>query len=84
MRSGAKKKRPSTDDLADKELLAAVDKAVVRAMKPLLGEVPGLRCLQAHHVTAISVAAIAEYIAVRQLLEVREELNDDISDVGVA
>jgi hypothetical protein len=82
----AKVRKPSADDLADAELLAACMKAAVKALRPVLklNRDRFLRELQPHELQALAVAVLSEYIATRTLLEIRDELNDDISDVGAA
>ena len=81
-----KRTRQSVDDIADQEILAACVRVGIGALRPVVQENRDrfLRELKPHEMQNLVVAVLSEYIAQRQLRDIADELNDDISDVGMA
>ena len=79
-------RKKSATDIADQEILAACVKASIGALRPVVQENRDrfLRELKPHEMQSMVVAVISEYIAQCQLRDIADELNDDISDVGIA
>ena len=78
-------RRPTKADLQQKAIMDCVAKAVVAAMKPMVDDEPCklVKSFVRADIDKISFEAIAAYIDARHDAELAEELNDDISDVGV-
>lgn len=93
MRSAAdyhasKKPRPQSEqDRVQKEITAAVEKALVDSMRPMIEAEPCklVRSFQPHQVASMAVAAITAYIQARGRAEkvflMGMELNDPIDDL---
>ena len=77
-------RKPTQEDLKQAEIIEAVGKGIVAALRPILTENPYklLSTLQRDELDAVTVGAIAAYIEVRQRLEIGEELNDSLTDLA--
>lgn len=75
----------SPADVVYKRIMARVSKAVIGAIKPLVDDEPCklVKSFNQADIDKIIYAAVDEYEKAKHDEELAEELNDDISDVGV-
>ncbi len=81
----AKPRKPSSEDLKQADLTKAATDAAIAALKPLVKENPNklLVNVARHEMECMVVAACSAYTKRRGELELLDELNDDISDIGM-
>lgn len=77
---------PTKEDGLQADMTAVATDAAIAALKPIVKDNPHklLVNLARHEMEGMVVAAVTAYETHRRHLEVLDDLNDDISDVGMA
>lgn len=82
----AKLHKQTREDMKQQDLTKAATDAAIAALKPIVQANPNklLVNLAMHEMESMAVAAITAYDKRRAELELMDDLNDDISDIGIA